>query len=175
MVTPAQAITLERGSNQLWFFPLAHYDEDGLNRFLYALPDQQQTQGRFDQTTFNHSLFYQPPAVLLYVVWQESQPATFDIKLPAGLLRSREGELAEAISAVERLDFSLNSGVGQLAAAGVRNSVTFEPLRESQPLGDYLKAVMPVVVREVGPTGADALPESGGVFSVTEFENSTFE
>ncbi len=175
ITTPALAPILEPGVNRLWFFPLAHYDEAGLDRFLMSLPDLRLTQGRYDQTPLNHSLFYQPPAVILYTLWRENQPATFEVKLPAGRLLSEPERLPEALDAVERLDFSLNSGVRRLAAAGVRSSVTLEPLLERQPLGDFLTAAMPVVVREVGPTGADDLPDSGGLFSVSGFENSTFE
>jgi hypothetical protein len=174
IVSPARAITLQRGQNQLWFFPLAHFDEEGLNRFLFSLPDQRMVQGRYDQAELNHALFYQPPAVVLYTVWRESEPAAFDVKLPAGKLLSSAGRLPDALVAAERLEFSLRSGVRQLAAAGVRNGVTFQPLQEVQPLGDFLTGVMPMVVREVGPTGADQLPDATGVFSVTEFEHSTF-
>lgn len=174
IVSPARAITLQRGQNQLWFFPLAHFDEEGLSRFLFSLPDQRMAQGRYDQAELNHALFYQPPALVLYTVWRESQPAAFDVQLPAGKLLNAAGRLPEALTAAQRLEFSLRSGVSQLAAAGVRNRVTFQPLQETQSLGDFLTAIMPIVLREVAPTGADSLPEATGVFSVTEFEHSTF-
>ena len=175
IVTPAQAITLARGLNRLWFFPLAHFDDQGLSRFLLSLPDKRLAQGRYDQTELDHALFYQPPAVALYTIWRARQPATFDVKLPAGRLLSPAGQLPEAMTAAERLAFSLNHGVSALAAAGVHNSVTFQPLYETQPSGDFLTAVMPVVIREVGPTGAGRITDATGRFSVTQFENSTFE
>jgi hypothetical protein len=34
--------------------------------------------------------------------------------------------------------------------------------------------VLPLVVREPGPTGADRLPDAGGLWEVTDFDESTF-
>jgi len=175
MVTPAQAIILERGNNPLWFFSLAHYDERGLDRFLFSLPDTRMQQGRYTNSSFDHALFYQTPAVVLYTLWHESQPATFNVRLPAGALKNQANKLEESLSEMDRLEFSLNNGVRQLAAAGVENSVTFEPMQETQPLGDFLTVVIPIKITDTGPTGIGEVTESGGIFTVTEFENSTFE
>lgn len=175
MATPAQAISLERGSNSLWFFPLAHYDERGLDRFLFSLPDTRMKQGRYSSSGFDHALFYQVPAVVLYTLWHESQPATFNVRLPAGALKNQANKIEESLGEIDRLNFSLNSGVNQLAAAGVENSVTLEGMQETQPLGDFLTMVIPKNITDIGPTGVGEVTDSGGVFSVTEFENSTFE
>ncbi len=175
MTTPAQTINLERGSNSLWFFPLAHYDERGLDRFLFSLPDTRMQQGRFGSSTFNHALFYQAPAVVLYTLWHESQPATFNVRLPAGALKNKANRIEESLGEMDRLNFSLNSGVKQLAAAGIKNSVTLEVMQETQPLGDFLTTVIPIKIQDTGPTGVGEVTDSGGVFSVTDFENSTFE
>ena len=175
MITPAQSITLERGKNKLWFYPLAHFNERGLDRFLFSLPDLRMEQGRYRDSHFDHALFYQVPEVVLYILWHESQPATFDVRLPAGALKNLADKLEESLNEIERLEFSLNSGVSQLAAAGIESSVTLEIMQETQPLGDFLTAVIPIHITETGPTGIGEVTESGGVFSVTEFEHSTFE
>lgn len=172
---PARAVRLNRGKNQLWFLPVAHFDALGLDRFLLALPDLLLSQGRYDETKFDQALFYQHPAVIMRIGWTETQPARFEIRLPAGNLVSRDEELAEAMESRDRLDFSLNQGVEKLRAAGVASQVRFMPHSESQAQRDYLTTVLPIVHREVGPTGADSLPDSGGVFGVTEFNGSTFE
>lgn len=175
MASPAKAITLGRGKNSMWFFPLAHYDEQGLDRFLFSLPDTRMHQGRYGKTNFNNALFYQAPAIILYTLWHEKQPATFDVSLPAGALKNQAGRLEESLGEMDRLAFSLNSGVNQLAAAGVASSVTLEAMQESQPLGDFLTTVIPINVTDTGPTGVGKITDSVGVFSVTEFEDSTFE
>src|SRR5207247_10623046 len=36
---PARALRLARGRNDLWFLPVAHFDERGLDRFLLALAE----------------------------------------------------------------------------------------------------------------------------------------
>ncbi len=171
---PPEAIRLARGANDLWFFPLAHYDALGLDRFLYALPDLLLQQGRWDQSRFDHSLFYQEPAILLDALWRERAPATVRIQLPAGTMLSAAGRAEQALAARSELENSLNEGVRKLKATGVDASVELCPFREEQPQRDFLRGVLPRTVRERGPVGADQLPDAGGIFEVTTFEGSTF-
>ncbi|MBN8635949.1 MAG: hypothetical protein J0M07_11550 [Anaerolineae bacterium] len=172
--TPAKAITLARGRNDLWFLPLAHYDALGLDRFLLALADLALQQGRYDAATFDHALFYQDPAVNLNVSWVETQPATFRVALPGGALRTDAGRTATGVASREELQTSLDVAVNKLRAVGVASSVEIEPFREVQPMTDYLSAVLPITVREAASMGADQLPDAGGVFGVTPFDESTF-
>lgn len=171
---PAQPMTLARGANDLWFLPLAHHDTRGLDRFLLALADLLMQQGRYDQSRFDHAIFDQEPAVIVDVTWQETQPATVQVGLPAGLLLSARGRSAEALEARAALGRALTDGVGRLKAAGVDARVELCPFTEGQTQMDFLRMVMPIVVREQGPTGADRLPDAGGVFEVTAFEQSTY-
>lgn len=171
---PARAITLKRGKNDLWFLPVAHFDTLGLDRFLLALADLLLAQGRYDQTQFDHALFYQEAAVMLHLTWLETQPASFEIHLPAGALLNRRNELAASLQERDRLEFSLNQAVQTLKAAGVEGKVILEPFREVQQQGDRLYSVLPPTFREIAPTGADRLPNAGGVFEVTSFEDSTY-
>jgi hypothetical protein len=178
---PAKALRLVRGENDLWFLPVAHFDELGLDRFLLALPDLLLQQGRFDETSFDRSLFYQDPALVLRVSWIETEPASFEIHLPAGGLLGRvhEGETTELARARAQADrdhlaLSLGDGAQKLKAAGVRASVELDSFSETQRQLDVLRAVMPIVQREVGPSGADRIREAGGVFEVTAFDDSIF-
>jgi len=171
---PAQAIRLARGANDLWFFPLAHYDALGLDRFLFSLPDLLTQQGRWDQSRFDHALFYQEPAMLLHVLWQETQPAKVEIQLPAGAMLSAAGRFIPALAARTELESSLAEGVGKLKAAGVETSVELLAFREEQRQREFLRTILPLTVRERGPVGEDKLPDAGGVFEVTAFEGSTF-
>lgn len=172
--TPPRALTLVPGDNDLWFLPVAHYDAEGLDRFLLALADLELREGRWDQTSFDHSLFYLDPAVSLHAAWTEVEPAAFDVRLPAGTLRHAVGAEADAAGARDDLAGSLDSSIGRLRAAGVRGSVTLHAFEEVQRQAEYLVGRQPIVRREIGPTGADALPEAGGVLGVTPFDDSTF-
>ncbi len=172
--TPAKAMTLKRGANQLWFLPVAHFDMDGLDRFPLALADLALKQGRFDQTEFDDALFYQEPAVSLQVTWLETRPASFRAELPGGALKYRSGALDSALKNRDILESSLVQAINRLRPAGVEASVQMRPFQSVQPQGDRLTAVLPLVHREGGPMGADKLPETGGLFEVTRFEDSTF-
>jgi hypothetical protein len=173
-LAPARAIKLSRGQNDLWFLPVAHYDLPGLDRFLLALPDLNLKQGRFDSTDFDKALFAQDAAMGLRMTWLETAPATFDVTLPAGAMLSRTGNLNRAQTDRETVQAALDEGVGRLKAAGVASSVRLVPFSEIQLQTDRLTGVLPIRVREVGPTGADRLPDAGGVFEVTPFDSSTF-
>ena len=69
--TDVRALQLLPGGNDIWFLPVAHYGVAGLDRVLLALADLDLQQGRWDKTTFDHSLFYQDPGVLIDLVWTE--------------------------------------------------------------------------------------------------------
>jgi hypothetical protein len=174
VATPARPLSLAPGPNRLWFLPVAHFDDRGLDRFLLALADLDMHEGRFDETGFDHSLFYLDPAVTLHAVWTEAEPAAFAIELPAGTLRHEAGAEADARAARTQLESSLRSSIDRLRAAGVRAEVALRDFRETQRTGDALVAIQPIVRRELGPTGADALPDAGGVFGVTGFDDSTY-
>jgi hypothetical protein len=171
---PAQAISLLRGKNDLWFFPLAHYDVDGLDRFLLALPDLLLRQGRYDETDFDKALFYQQPAAILRAAWTETEPASFEIYIPGGTMLSPAGELEEALVERDRLEFSLNQAVNQLRAAGVAAGLHIAPFAETQGSRDYLTMVLPKRFTEVGPTGADRISDAAGMHDVTRFDDSTY-
>jgi hypothetical protein len=104
----------------------------------------------------------------------ETQPATIEITLPAGLMRARTGELEDALVERDRLAGALALAVDRLRPAGVRASVGLTPMADQQGQMDRLVATMPVVQREVAPVGADTLPDAGGLFGVTEFDGSTY-
>jgi hypothetical protein len=124
---PAQAMTLARGVNEMWFLPVAHYDALGLDRFLLALADLLMTQGRWDESRFDQALFYQDAALRLGMTWLESQPATFEVRLPGGILLNEAGRLEESLAERERLGLSLNVAIDRLRAAGVQADVVLEP------------------------------------------------
>lgn len=171
---PARPLRLARGTNQLWFLPLAHYDALGLDRFLSALPDLLLQQGRFDSSQFDRALFHQPGALTAFVGWLETQPARFDVELPAGTFVGPAARSGEALELRATLERALDDGVARLRAAGVASSVRLRDFSEAQPQRDRLRLVLPLTHRELGPSGADRLPDMGGVFEVTTYEESTY-
>jgi hypothetical protein len=132
------------------------------------------TQGRYDQTSFDHAVFYQEPAVLLCISWVETQPASFRVELPGGALLNPAGRTPTALQSRDELGFSLDLAVNKLRAVGVASSVVLQPFSETQAQTDYLTAVLPLHVREIGTMGADRMPDTGGLFDVTQFNQSTF-
>ena len=91
-----------------------------------------------------------------------------------GFGQDLEPELDESLAERDRLAHSLDRAVQALRPAGVRASVVMEPFREIQSQGDHVDVIAPLRVAEVGPTGADRMPDAGGVFEVTDFNDSTF-
>jgi hypothetical protein len=172
--TPARAIRLARGENVLWFLPVAHFDELGLDRFLLALADLALAQGRWDDATFDHALFYQEPAVMLKVTWVEAEPASIELRVPAQSVRRRVPAPGTAEQARDQLALAIETGVKRLKAAGIRSTVRLLAFSEMQGAADFLTAALPMRLREVGSTGADRIPDKGGVYGVTEFGESTF-
>lgn len=172
--TAAQPLILRPGDNDLWFLPVAHFGVDGLDRVLLALADLELGDGRFDSARFDHALFHMEPAVSLDLAWVEAAPAEFAIALGGGILDHPAGRLEAAVDRREELVESIGRSVDNLRAAGVRSSVTELVLTERQPTADRLVATSPLVLREGGATGVDALPDAGGLFGVTPYDHSTF-
>jgi hypothetical protein len=172
--SPAKAIRIARGENVIWFVPVAHFDELGLDRFLLALADLALAQGRWDQVNFDHALFYQEPAVTLKLTWVETEPASIEVWLSAQSVRRRVPAPGSAEDSREQLGFAIGTGLKRLKAAGVRSRVRLLEFSEMQGAADFLTAVLPMRLKEHGSTGADRMPDKGGLFGVTEFSESTF-
>ncbi len=168
----AHAGLLARGPNTLWFLPLATYDAPGLGRYLLAMADDTLAQGRFDATVFDNALFAQPAHVSARLAWVESQPATLEVRLPARTLASTPGALDDAILARDRLEAGLDAAVDRTAGAGIAADVVLQVFTERQPGDAHLTGIWPRTFRSAGPTGADALPDSGALFDVTDFDDS---
>jgi hypothetical protein len=170
---PARPLTLARGENLMWFLPLAHYDLPGLDRVLLALAEENLRQGKWDETLFDQSVFAQGAQASLQLGWAESTPATIELRLPTGIMRSEAGEIDAALEARENLATALQIALRQLSAAGVEARSKLAPWHEHQPMHDNLRFVVPTTFREGGSVGADSLPDSDGRFGVTGLDDST--
>jgi len=172
--SPARGLRLARGTNELWFLPVAHFDERGLDRFLLALADLAMAQGRWDEGKFDDALFFQEAAVQLKMTWLEAEPASIELRLPLQAVRRRPTARATAGDAREELSTAVAEGIAQLKAAGVRSEVPDLSFSEVQGAADFLTAVLPLRLREAGSAGADRMPDAGGAFDVTGYQQSTF-
>jgi hypothetical protein len=172
--SPATAIRLARGKNQLWFLPVAHFDELGLDRYLLALADLALEQGRWDEAGFDHALFCQDPAVMLKVAWAETEPASVEIRVPGQSVLRQVPAQGTAEEARDELDFAVDTGIKRLKAAGVRSRVRMMEFSEMQASSDFLTGVLPMRLKEAGSSGGDRIPDKGGLFGVTEYGESTF-
>lgn len=172
--SPARAIRIGRGENRLWFLPVAHYDMLGLDRFLLALADLALTQGRWDEATLDHSVFYQDAAVTLTATWVEAEPASIELQVPVQTVRRHPLASGAVDDEREQLRGALELGVKRLKAAGVRSDVRALALSELQGQSDFLTSVLPLTIKEGGATGADKMPDAGALFDVTGFSDSTF-
>lgn len=171
---PPRALRLVRGTNDLWFLTVAHFDALGLDRFLLGLADLALQQGRWEQTRFDHALFYQDPAVQLRLTWLETEPASIQVRLPLGLARRHATAAGRVEQDRDLLAASMDEGIGRLRAAGVRSEVVALAFSETQASTDFLTGVQPITIHEAGSTGGERMPDKGGVFGVTGFGDSTF-
>jgi hypothetical protein len=174
-VPATRPIELRPGSNELWFLPVAHYGAPGLDRVLLALADLELTQGRFDAARFDRALYAQEAGVIVAAAWTERVRAAIRIDLDAGVLRCPAGHTDNALEARDQLEGSVRAGVGRLVAAGVAAEVRFRPLHDSQRQLDHLVFIDHVTNREPGSVGIDRIADAGGLFSVTDFGDSTFQ
>lgn len=169
-----RALRLVRGENQLWFLPVAHFDALGLDRFLLALPELALAQGYWDESSFDRALFVQDAAVQLKISWLEAEPASIALRLPAQLVRRRAPAAGDAEQRRDELTQAIATGISQLRAAGVRSRVQALAFSELQTSQEYLTQVLPLRLQERAGSGIDRLPDKGGVFSVTEYDESTY-
>jgi len=74
-----------------------------------------------------------------------------------------------------QLEGAIDRGVAALAAAGVDQHVRFRPLHDSARQLDALVGVSGLRVREIGTVGADRIDSAGGVFGVSDLDESTYQ
>lgn len=177
-------LRLERGENQLWFFPLALYDEPVLGTGVFALPEADLTHGRWagkDDTVekkavtpFGKALFEQPPAVSLDLYWDESTPATFRFLIPAGIVRRETGQDVDAATERERLFVLMQDTLAALRAAGIDGRVEPRPFAETQRQADRVQVLDPTLLAETQPMGS-RLAGLSALFDLSAVDGARFE
>lgn len=171
-------ITLERGSNLLWFVPLGLFDAPGFDQAVFSVPDPKTKQGRFSaeagaSVNFNEALFFQEPAIALDLWWREARPARFQFELAASERREAGARpLPEQDRA--RLLSLLRNTVDLLRAAGVDGRVLSNPLRERSPQHDRVTILRPDQGLETSEHDA-RLTALGALFDTTAKDGARFE
>ena len=173
--TPAKALPLVQGDNSLWFLPVAHFDELGLDRFLLALADLALDDGHWDSSKLDHSIFYMDPAINIRMTWLETEPASIELQVHAESVYRQSPSPGTAEDARNQIAFALDDGVKRLKAAGVRSEVAALAFSELQPATDFITGVLPKTIREGGSSGADRMVDKGGLFGQTSWEGSIFQ
>jgi len=150
-----QPMMLERGENQLWYFPLALFDEKIFDAGVYGMPEVDLQHGRYAErdneqigTLFDKSLFEQPYGVSLDLWWDEDIPARFLFEIPSAVVR-RDARVDSDLEADRvRLFAVLQQTVSLLRAAGVDGRVEPRPLRDTQSMNDRVRILDPTLVSD---------------------------
>ncbi|MEX2262656.1 MAG: hypothetical protein WD696_11935 [Bryobacteraceae bacterium] len=175
-----EPVMLERGTNTVWFFPLALFDFPSLGSGVLGMPDLKVRHGRFggksdevfSGTYFEDSLFEQQPAASADIWWREARPASFRFEIPAGVTL-RDARSGDAHQERLRLFDLLQQTVSTMRAAGVDGAVEARPLRESQGQKDRVR-VLPAVVGQEEARMEDRLRALSALFDATAAEGSRF-
>jgi hypothetical protein len=165
---------LTRGDNDWVFLSIGLYDVRGLNSVFFALADSALREVALDQTAFDHALFPSGPLASLAMSWTETEPASFEIRVPRMITIEPEGA-APGASAHERAADALQRAIDGLHAAGVRAAVRFMPFEETQ---QQTVRCMPPWIRldpETGPSGISDRLDFGGRFGESGLGHARFE
>lgn len=184
-----RAITLARGPNRLWFFPLALYDAPGLGVTRLAMPGPTRAtaagvrtlgQGTFAAgdspgpgTAWDAAVFHEDPVGVADLWWNERQPAAYRFEVPCGVVRRTAGRSPTPEVDRERVFGLLQQTVSMLRAAGVDGQVEARPLREVQRSQDRMR-LAPAVERVPDGGGADALVALTALFDFTAAHAARF-
>lgn len=146
-------ILLRPGANELWFLPLALFDERMLDRAALAMPGLELRHGVFGGpdvpgTNFDDSLFEQAPSVSLDLSWEEAMPAAFRFEIPAGAVRHAVAQPGDRSAQRDALLAILTETVALLRAAGVDGRVSYAALTETQRQRDRGRLVNPFLPPE---------------------------
>ena len=128
-----------RGPNDWIYLSAGFYGVRGLDEFYFWLAGADLRQGAFDTTSFDHALFATDAACRLEMWWDETQPATFELRVPRTYVIVPHG----AGASYDEVSGALALSVDELRAAGVRGSVRFMPFAEVQ--AQSVRAQVPFV------------------------------
>jgi len=164
---------LRRGVNEWIFLSVGYFDVRGLDSFFFSIATEELREGVFDETAFDASLFPSGAIAKLEMTWIETEPASFEIRVPRYLVMEQLSTAPEAIY----LDVAqaLESSIEGLRAAGVKGLVSFVPFTEKQQQTIKVHLPWKVLDRELGPSGETRSIELGARFGDAALDSSRFE
>jgi len=121
-----------RGDNEWIFLSVGFFDLPALDRTFFALADGMLREGRFDETQFDQSLFPSGSLAYLDMSWVESEPASFEVRVPRNVVSAPSGRPDDA-APYDLVADALRRSLQSLHAAGVRARLRFMPFTEQQP------------------------------------------
>ena len=176
-----EPLLLERGVNDLWFFPLALFNHPSLDKGIFGMPTLAVRHGKYggkDETTFSgtvydDSLFHQQPAVAIDAWWYEDTPASFRFDIPAGVVVRDADPIGSPEQDRLRLFELLQGTITLMRGAGIDGRVVARPLREQQKQNDRVRVKPPIVGHEQVLTEA-RLSALSGLFDTGGMDRSRF-
>lgn len=161
---------LGRGDSDWWYLSVGLHGVDGLDRVPFAIADLDLRQAVFDASSFDHALFPTGPAAGLAMMWTEREPATFRLRVPAGIVVERAGRRVHA----EVMD-SLRMTVGQLRAAGISARFETAGFRDRQRMRVRVRLPWVRLPGEDAPAGRDTSLALGARYGDSGLGASRFE
>ena len=172
--------SMARGDNDLFFASLGIWDERAFDRVAFFPDDPEMREAAFDQTTFDHAIFPEGPMAQLELLWVESEPASFEVRLPRTIVIEptalrREFRAAKLEGApFDEIADDLADTLPQLRAAGVRAELRLEGFPETQQHRDRFLPSWVVIDPETGPAGSNDRVGTGARFNETALGVSNF-
>ena len=163
-----------RGANDWLFVALGIYDVRGFDQVFFALADNALFEGAFDRTRFDHALFPSGPRARLALEWTETEPASFEVRIPRGIVFEPAGSPTDAAPRTLVAD-GLQRAIDELHAAGVRARVRYLPFGETQR--QTVRHVLPWIRLdpERAPSGEGEAVDIGGHFDESSLGRTRFE
>lgn len=177
---PAAPPILRRGASDWLFATIAFYGERGYDRVHFVIDDPEMTEGAFDQTRFDLSLFPAGTAAWIEMTWIEKEAASFEIRVPRTIVDEPVVLIEDFVLAGatrrphEEIEADLTATIPQLRGAGVRAEVFFDPFLETQRQHDHFDPSWVDTPPQLGSAGEHDTVAAGARFSETALGRSRF-
>ncbi|MFC0533295.1 hypothetical protein [Phytohabitans kaempferiae] len=175
LIRPAQPLMLPPGTTRLWYVTAGLFDRPELDAVMFAVARDSLRQGRFDADRWDDALMYQPPPLWAEFFWTSPAPASFEVRVPGGVLAADAPLWPEREQARERVGLLAAQGVDELRAAGVRATTLLVPLRESMPLRDRALPGAGIPLADGAPPAPSPAPQFGALLDSTSLDHSRLE
>jgi len=163
---------LARGANRWVYLSVGYFDLPSLDRTFFAIAGGSLREAVFNETAFDQSVFPSGAKARLALEWEETEPASFEVQVPA--FATIEPPAAEDDRVSSQVREGLTHDLARLHAAGVRASLRFEPFAERQALADRCRLPVKILEPERGSAGSDAHFGVGARFDESPLDRSRF-